>query len=845
MPWRSCCLYRGLDETDREAIDDLIDFLSTRLDLIQRYFPDYTDHGIGHSKRVLKHYCEILQKRGIDSEMDRNQALVGICACLVHDIGMGPVYPTEMNEARRSGFRVDLDWRDAEVRQKHHERTEWWINDSDEFAQHLDWFPDELKPILASVAKGHRKIPIDLDPVLQDKPDYQFLSAVLRLADQMDLSKDRVTFLGTSRESLPTEDETQTREFAKSLCQAEVFLEDDGDVLVLKSTQPLDSKVLVMLDGFSNLVEDIEQTIEETKAYYWRGRGVLPTKLRYAFHVEGEEPASQHHLKADYENVFRYLSTTIYEGQNLTEVPLREAVSNAIDACILQEATDAGSDCHIGVAHLGNEILIWDNGCGMTPRVIEHHLKVLGSSYYHSPWFRGRLTSMGRERVPLIGIYGIGIFSYALLSDEFEIISSTETDAPRRVFFSPPFGITIGPLGQWDMDRGTTVILKKAQSRQPRWPSSGRLREIIKKWFPYPPVPIHVLTPNGCMHLRRNDETSEYAVHSDETQSTVRYVHTFEHTDEYSVVSLLVLNLRLKTVTDEQIASAVRTANLGRSDNQDGPSSPSGERIVQVRGVRVPVSRLVHSPFVKALLSFQELLDRLGESGRTLFLSDLDGGDIEPNIRRNALVETEQATQALDLVERHNDHLAALACTRILMDDALPASLRRFIQSAVFEFMSDRTGNYELYDRIPNLKEALMRTVDFYDWESSRRVTYEEAQKLADKHTICIAPIEPVLRMEEIFSTRHVCLLSPLKMLKYRDKRKALFAEVVGNLVEWLGPEVHSPKILFSFHGQTLNAGSLGFLKWILEGLGHEDWVVNDRNPYALKKGGYARGEAR
>lgn len=816
-------------------MDNLIGFLATRLSLIQRYFHDYTDHGIGHSKRVLRNFCSVVEKRGIDPEMDRNQALVGICACLVHDIGMGPVYPEEVAEASSPDFQVDLEWRDTEVRRKHHERTEWWIKHSEEFADKLGWFPDALKPVLASVAKGHRKTAIHMDPVLQDKPDYQFLSALLRLADQMDLSEDRVTFLGTSRESLPTGDETQTREFAKSLCRAKVSLQDKDDALVLKSTQPLDSKILLMLDAFDDLVHDIEQTIEETKIYYWNGRAVLPTKLKYDFHVEGEELSSEHHLKADYENVFRYLSSTIYEGQDLMEVPFREAVSNAIDACVLQAAADEDSDCHISVAHLGDEILIWDNGCGMSPRVIEHHLKVLGSRYYHSPWFRGRLTSIGRESVPHIGIYGIGIFSYALISDEFEIISSTETDAPRRVFFSPPFGITIGPLDQRDMDRGTIVVLKKAQSKQSKWPSSGQLGEIIEKWFPWPPVPIYILCEEGCIELHREDGATQYCVHSDETETIVRYVQTLKHEDEYSVESCLILDLHLKT-----------------ADSQDGQISPTGDRIIQVRGVRVPVSRGIYSPFANTLLSLQEHLEPLVRKaemrilkGQTLFVADLDGEDIMPNIQRSALRETKQMAQALNLIEGFNDIMAALACTRILLDDGLPAFLKKQIQSTVFRFMSRPTGNYSLYNKIPGLKEALMKTAVFYDWEAGSTVTYEEVKEVANEHTICIAPIDMVLRNDKGYSTRVACLLHPLKMLRYRNKRKVLFAEVSENLVKWLGSRVSSPKILFSFHGEAGMIGSLNFLKWILAGLGHEDWIVNDNNPYHLKKGGYTTGESR
>lgn len=93
MDVTQCTLYAKLSNAHKRGVKQLASYLSTRLDLIQRYFPDYTDHGIGHSFRVLLTYCNILEKRGITNDFDDTQALLGICACLVHDIGMGPIYP--------------------------------------------------------------------------------------------------------------------------------------------------------------------------------------------------------------------------------------------------------------------------------------------------------------------------------------------------------------------------------------------------------------------------------------------------------------------------------------------------------------------------------------------------------------------------------------------------------------------------------------------------------------------------------------------------------------------------------------------------------------------------------
>ena len=91
-----------------KCVKDLDALFSARLTLIQRYFPDYTDHGITHSNRVLEYFAELLEKRDILNQLSEEQAFVCICACLMHDIGMGPISEEELKEAKYYGLHVCL-----------------------------------------------------------------------------------------------------------------------------------------------------------------------------------------------------------------------------------------------------------------------------------------------------------------------------------------------------------------------------------------------------------------------------------------------------------------------------------------------------------------------------------------------------------------------------------------------------------------------------------------------------------------------------------------------------------------------------------------------------------------
>jgi hypothetical protein len=822
MNLSDCILIDQLSRKYRRDLNKLEIYLETRLDLIQRYFPDFTDHGIGHSKRVLKSFCEILTKRNIAHELGETNALLGICACLLHDIGMGPITSEEIRKSIDPNFRVNKIWRDTVVRETHHERTSTWILESEEFEHELSWFPTELRTQLAAIAKAHRHIRIHEDPILKHDLNLQFLSALLRLADQMDLSEDRVTYFGYYRDNLPTRNEAQTREFAKSLCAAEAYLSDEDDKLILKSTQPFDNVVILMLDALYDLTEDIERTIEQTKIYSWQGKSVLPNALSYDFHVMGED-TQEHCLGAHFQNVLKYLSTTIYAGQEKREIPFREAISNAIDSCTLQKLSDESSSCEIHIVHRDDEIWIWDNGRGMTPRVIENYLKILGASYYESPWFKGDSTLPNDTAIPLIGIYGIGIFSYLLVSDEFEIITASVSSEPRRVVFSRRFAITLGPLPASDLTRGTIVILKKPRRNVERWPTQNEVENIVKKWFPCPPIPMHIHTESGEIELSKMQQMIFH--HISITPHEIRLKH-----DDY----LLVDNdISVKTQINIEITAQIEPTNESRSIEIND--------ILQVRGVRIPFSTSPLLPFTVALLSLPEIFQKFygNCSGRLLILSELDGKKIIPTITKTQLVQNDSRDKAFSTRENQIEIIAAKFFSKFLQNQTLDWSIREQARRIIFNQLITGYGNYRIYEKIDGLSQSLITEMRFYDWETDSYFYFENLQEISNTHTICVSPIESVERNLEIYTTRDLLILHPLLLSKYKNRKKVLYANVVGKYKKWFGKKVKFPKFLFIEYGQTIMVGSLSFLKWILKQVGIEDWIILGANPYHLKKNAY------
>ncbi len=841
-------LHKKLGKELLKCVEDLDSLFSARLTLIQRYFPDYTDHGITHSIRVLEYFTELLEKRGILNQLSEEQAFVCICACLMHDIGMGPIFEEELIEAKKKGFHVDIDWREKAVRSIHHERSYWWITESKEFNDITPCFPQHLRKIVGAVAEAHRIIPMNKRDELRDNEEYRFLSAVLRVADQMDLDEARVTHLGVSRSSLPTDDEKQTIEFAKSLCKAKVYLDDQEDKFVLKSRDPLDNRTLIIAQGFYNLVDDIIRTIESTKHYGWKNRIFLPSELSYDFHVSGQDPESNHVLKADYKNVFKYLSSYLYQGQNEDVVVIREAISNALDSCTLYRREHPDSVCSVSIAHTGDEIWIWDNGCGMAPRVIENHLKVLGSTYYESPWFKGDSTLYDIKNIPLLGHYGIGIFSYLLVCDEFEVITKTEVDSPRRVLFSPHYAITIGPLSNSELEQGTVLILRKSRNDKKPFPSIERISEIVSGIFNNSEIPIYLFEDENIRAVERDsfEEKTEIQCDSDKTNIHLASQKNVD-TDEFGACLRLKIKLNyshpeISPANREDLFVFNKTMRLSnRTFDRERLISVIDNRIT-FRNLNLTSKISLETPFLYSLISLNQDIQSTNqqmmklERGSVCLDASINGQDMYLNLQKSDLVVNRVRKSAYDWLVKMAENIAANYVYQILRTLSIPWVIRENLRNSIIMHIGRKFHYYKLNDDSKALFQELFMGISFVDSVTFNTITFTELIDLSKDNNICIVPIDRVLEDSENYSSKTTTLLHPFPMIKYKDRFKVHASVVAGKFKKWYSKTLENPRIIFTFFGESMYLNSLDSFKIILQQLGFDDWNVSADNPHCLGK---------
>ncbi|MBE3064268.1 MAG: ATP-binding protein, partial [Spirochaetes bacterium] len=152
----------------------------------------------------------------------------------------------------------------------------------------------------------------------------------------------------------------------------------------------------------------------------------------------------------DFESILRIISQQIYE------TPLafiRENVQNAVDAIRIQahrEGSDPDDDRYrIEIVARGQDIIVQDNGVGMTARDLQNFFWTIGASGKRTP----EALAAG-----CVGTFGIGGFANFGVCDSLEVISQTEAE---------PHG-TLTRLSEADIQAAGTAIPSVTMDRSDR-----------------------------------------------------------------------------------------------------------------------------------------------------------------------------------------------------------------------------------------------------------------------------------------------------------------------------------------------------------------------------------------
>lgn len=180
-----------------KRIQGVVAVLQGMLDSFYNWFPDFTDHSILHSLDVLD-FCNKLLGDQVKN-LNSAECYSLIMACYLHDIGMGVSRKDlETYEEKRVIKLYRKEHPDAAseklIRDQHSELSGFMIHD---YSDLFDIPSEGLEESVILLSRGHRKTDLLDESVFHDiYTPYgivraAYLSAILRIADEIDVGADR------------------------------------------------------------------------------------------------------------------------------------------------------------------------------------------------------------------------------------------------------------------------------------------------------------------------------------------------------------------------------------------------------------------------------------------------------------------------------------------------------------------------------------------------------------------------------------------------------------------------------------------------------------------------------
>lgn len=471
--------------------------------LLSKYvinFPTYTDHSINHSKEVLKIASELLTEKEI-LNLNEDEIYILMMACILHDIGMcipkDDIKNISLERQKKllgsSKKSIDEDF----IRDIHHELSNEFI--LKEFLN-LKIPNEKYAKAIGLIALGHRKVALDdhdLYPskfFVKDGRNFvclPYLASIIRLADELDITNKRTPKLLT-KYYMP-DNEKSIREWQKHLSTMQVNYTEDKVILEVSCSDH--SGLAALEEQFDKIKEVIKycqkviRTISNTEE---RKFELSINQIEQKYNYVGFDPKGIK-FSFDVKNVVKtFIGEDLY---NTDLVALREVVQNSIDSCRYKQGLLGELFNPVIKVIISNEsIKIIDNGLGMDEFIIENFFGRLGCSYYEQEKVKKEFEAIGQ--------FGIGVFSYFLLSEYIDIETKTKDGKSIK------FRIDNDPISYFHFfdqsdrtEAGTTIIFFLKQDKKIKYKSTDYVK-YLKDIFLHIEFTINIEVNNESFDLQ-------------------------------------------------------------------------------------------------------------------------------------------------------------------------------------------------------------------------------------------------------------------------------------------------------------------------------------------------------
>lgn len=441
-------LYRWLVEKNSEflgQVNEVIKYAEDMLPLINRVFSDYTIHGIKHSVNVIEYMFSLTTDINLLSELE---VTLLIYSALLHDIGM-VANESEINDIKlgktvlgeRKYSKVFEKYGEESIslqecirpvhgkRSKEHIKSQmdekWFLIPNSSVVS----FRDELELICMSHNEDFEWIEKNLVSSSQKGHfglNSQYIAVLLRIADYLDIDEKRAP--------LYLYKYLQPREFGDLEWKQHFVIENFDKVTMNEKTglkeivfqgisqEPsIHRKLLKYFDSINGELRNAVSLCERfTDAKY-----LLLLKTSVINIIQTKDFSfSDLRLSLDYNAVTNLLMGEHIYGDK--KYGLRELIQNSIDACKTMEESSFQMEefryqkyqpfISIILDKDRKQVVIMDNGSGMSIDILKKYFLNVGVSYYVSDDY----LLQGKSYSP-IGHYGIGFLACFMLSDKVEV----------------------------------------------------------------------------------------------------------------------------------------------------------------------------------------------------------------------------------------------------------------------------------------------------------------------------------------------------------------------------------------------------------------------------------------
>ena len=201
-------------------------------------------------------------------------------------------------------------------------------------------------------------------------------------------------------------------------------------------------------------------------------------------------------FKAESKRLLDLMINSIYTNK---EIFLRELISNAsdaIDKLYYRSLTDKNVkvdpsklEIKIEIDKENRNLIIKDNGCGMTEKELETNLGTIAKS--GSLAFKEQNEK--KEDIDIIGQFGVGFYSAFMVSDKVTVESkSVDSDQANKWESKGAEGYTIEPCDKSEVGTTITLHIKEdtEDEKYSEYLDQYKIQELVKRYSDYIRYPI-------------------------------------------------------------------------------------------------------------------------------------------------------------------------------------------------------------------------------------------------------------------------------------------------------------------------------------------------------------------